>query len=247
VNGQNINLITDWTLIIIKKLNHIQHFHCSFIADMSLNHMVKVEEYKEAGENLQMFSKHVQPFARPNESSKQKRKKLSTKKEPQPKVSKGGEQSSITKWLQQTSRFQVKPIHPSKNINKKSKKVTFQLEVSARTIFKNGKLCKKEKKSLIGIQLLNGNWLYACDRRNTECAQQIIQSRKRLKAIYQAKKETMKEHKKDHIERTFQKHDIYPWNTFFRRPSKTCNHTGILKPIHECTTCIESHQQSFDN
>jgi len=215
---------------------------------MALNHMVKIEEYEEDNKNLQMFSKHVQPFARPDESSKQKRKKLSTKKEPQPKVSKGGEQSNITKWLQPTSRFQVKPIHPSK-IKKKNinKKVTFQLEVGVRTIFKNRKLSKKEKESLIGIQLLNGDWLYACDRTNTECAQQIIQSRKRLKAIYQARKEMMKEHKKDHIERTFQKHNIYPWNTFFRRPSKTCNHTRILKPIHECTTCIESHQQSFDN
>jgi len=76
--------------------------------------MVKIEEYEEDDKNLQMFSKHVQPFARPDESSKRKRKKLSTKKEPQPKVSKGGEQSNITKWLQPTSRFQVKPIHPSK-------------------------------------------------------------------------------------------------------------------------------------
>jgi len=212
---------------------------------MALNHMVKVEEYEEAGENLQMFSKHVQPFARPNESSKRKRKKLSTKKEPQPKVSKGGEQSSITKWLQQTSRFQVKPIHPSKNINKKSKKVTFQLEVSARTIFKNGKLCKKEEKYLIGIQLITEGWIYACHRTNTECAQQIIQSRKKTKKSYPARKENMKQHKKDHIERTFQKHNIYPWNTFFRRPNRTCHHTGNSRPIHECQTCIELHHQSF--
>ena len=229
MNGQNINLIADWILIIIKKLNHVQHFHSSFIADMeSIQNMVKLEEYEEDDKtnSLQMSSKHVQPF----ESSKRKRKKLSTEKQPKSKVSKEGEQSNITKWLQPTSRFQVRPIPPpkKKKINKK-----------------NGKLCKKEEKYLIGIQLITEGWIYACHRTNTECAQQIIQSRKKTKKSYPARKENMKQHKKDHIERTFQKHNIYPWNTFFRRPNRTCHHTGNSRPIHECQTCIELHHQSF--
>jgi len=74
----------------------------------SIQNMVKLEEYEEDDKtnSLQMSSKHVQPF----ESSKRKRKKLSTEKQPKSKVSKEDQtEPAITQETADPSTS-VKPV-----------------------------------------------------------------------------------------------------------------------------------------